>query len=73
MTRKLINDIRGTESFEARKPMYDRVQEILFDQVPDIFLYAPVTRLMVSKRFDCEITAMRPGYLENMIRLKNKK
>lgn len=70
---KLINDIRGTESFEARKPMYDRVQEILFDEVPDIFLYAPVTRLMVSKRFDCEITAMRPGYLENMIRLKNKK
>ena len=67
---QLINAIRGTESFDTRKPMYIRAQEILHDEVPEIFLYAPVTRLIISKNFNCDMTALRPGYQENQIQPK---
>ena len=67
---QLIDKIRITESIDARKPMYVRVQEILHEEVPEVFLYAPVTRMISSKKVDVKMTALRPGYLENTIQQK---
>ena len=60
---QLIEKIRITESVDARKPMYIRAQEILHDEVPEIFMYAPMARMIASKKIDVKMTALRPGYL----------
>jgi peptide/nickel transport system substrate-binding protein len=69
-TDKLIDDIRTELDPEKRAPMYMKFQEILHDEVPYIFLFAPKERIAISKRFtNANAYDVRPGFAENMFKL----
>jgi len=58
---RLIKGIAVTLDERAREPMYQRFQEIIYENQPMVFLVSPATRLVVSKRFDYETTSLTPG------------
>jgi len=70
-TDKLIEQIRTELDKSKRDQMMMRFQEILYDEVPVIFLYNSTDRILVSKRFKPIEGSMRsPGVFENYLELK---
>lgn len=67
---QLIEQIRTTEDPAARTPLYIKAQEILHDQCPEIFLYAPVFRFALHKRFEHTLTAVPPAFIPRAAKLK---
>lgn len=66
----LIVAIRTTEDEALRNALYVKAQEVIRDEVPEVYLYAQLQRVAVAKKFDYVITANRPGYYEQMFKLK---
>ena len=67
-TDSVIEEIRTAESIAERDSNYYRLQEILYDDQPVIFLYVPLERIVVSKKFDIISSSRKPGYFENLFR-----
>ncbi|HOY08239.1 MAG TPA: ABC transporter substrate-binding protein [Saprospiraceae bacterium] len=66
----LIMAIRTTPDEAVRKALYLQAQQILHDEVPEVPLFAPLQRIIVANKFDYVLTANRPGYYEQMFKLK---
>jgi len=64
----LILAIRTTENEAKRNAFYVEMQQILHDEVPEVYLYAPEQRYVISKKFDYVISSNRPGYYEQMFK-----
>lgn len=63
-TDSLIRAIRNEIDADKRRPMYHKIQEIIYDWQPMIFIMAPQERIAIHKRFrDAEPTTVRPGYM----------
>jgi peptide/nickel transport system substrate-binding protein len=62
---KIIEEIRTTLDEEKRTLLYMRLQEIIHEELPYIFLCVPSERIMISKRIKKPtVSALRPGYQE---------
>lgn len=62
-TDKLIDAIRYENDEEARNEMYYKIQEIIHDEAPYIFLFTAKRKLAIHKRFDnAKGYNTRPGY-----------
>ena len=62
----------GKESNEAKRDaLYVQAQTILYDELPEIFLFAPMQPIITAKKFDGVTTANRPGYFEQLFKLKS--
>ncbi len=59
---KLIDDLRLEMDAEKRKPYWWKLQAMIHDDYPVIFLTTAKQRLAIAKKFDAEGTVMRPGY-----------
>jgi peptide/nickel transport system substrate-binding protein len=68
---RLINQIAGTMSANARDPLYRRFQDIVYENQPMVFLFSPATRLVVSKRLKYSTTSLAPGIDFNAMEAKN--
>ncbi|MCS7035475.1 MAG: ABC transporter substrate-binding protein [Saprospiraceae bacterium] len=68
---RLIEALRAEADEKKRNDLYLRIQQLLHDELPEIFLYAPQQRFAVSRRFDYVLSANRPGYYEAYFKLKN--
>ena len=64
---RLIAQIRSTTDAEARRPLYQRFQEIVYDDQPMVFLFSPLDRIIVSKRFAFEQSSITPNVLLNTL------
>jgi len=62
---KIIEQIRETRDEEKRSYLYLRLQEIMYEDQPVIFLYTPQKKIVVSNDIQASSTAKRPGYLAN--------
>lgn len=61
----IIDSIRNEIDETRRKVHYLELQEVLHEQVPYIFLWAPYERIAIHKKFtNAETYVMRPGYWE---------
>lgn len=69
-TDALIDNITITLDEEKRFAMYRELQEIIYDEMVQIFLFAPRERLAIHKRFEAETTAEVPGYNPRFFRLR---
>lgn len=58
----LINELRLTTDKEERKKLFLELQEIIYEEQPAIFLFAPLERLAFHRRFEAEPSVIRPGY-----------
>jgi peptide/nickel transport system substrate-binding protein len=66
----LIDSMRYETNDSVRYKMSHRLQEIIYDEQPYVFLYCTMRRNVVHKRFANQmIFAEKPGILENMLRL----
>ncbi len=64
----VINEIRTDESEKERDHDYYQLQEILYEEQPVIFLYVPLERIIVSKKFEFLSSSRKPGYFENLFK-----
>ncbi|MCC7302816.1 MAG: ABC transporter substrate-binding protein [Bacteroidia bacterium] len=61
----VIDSIRFEIDETKRRVHYMKLQEILHDEVPYIFLWAPYERIAIHKKFtNAKTYVMRPGYWE---------
>ena len=65
----VIDEIRTAETEAERDSNYYELQEILYEEQPVIFLYIPLERIVVSKKYDIISSSRKPGYFENLFRL----
>lgn len=65
---ELIDKIRVEIDDNKRDMMYQRFQEIIYDEQPYVFLFTPLNPTAISKRFDAESSSI--GYFPNMFELK---
>jgi peptide/nickel transport system substrate-binding protein len=61
-TDALIDEIIVTFDEEARRKMYMKLQETIYDESVQIFLFAPQERIAIHKRFDTETMISIPGF-----------
>ena len=59
---QLIDQIRISYDSKTQKELYLRIQEIIYHAQPYIFLYTPLERMAIHKRFATHPTARYPGY-----------
>ncbi len=66
----LIVAIRTNPDEAQRKELYLQVQRLLYQELPEVPLFAPLQRIIVAKKFDYVLSNNRPGYYEQMFKLK---
>jgi peptide/nickel transport system substrate-binding protein len=62
---KMIDDIRSELNESIRDAMYLKFQEKVHNEIPYIFLFAPLERIAIAKKFDpnsAKTYSVRPGY-----------
>jgi len=59
---QLIDQIRISYDSKTQKELYLRIQEIIYQAQPYVFLYTPLERMAIHKRFVTHPTARFPGY-----------
>lgn len=69
---KLIEDIRSELNEDKRIEMYKRLEQMIHDDVPCVFLFIPANRIAISKRYSVEKTLINPGFLYNEFKLTNQ-
>jgi peptide/nickel transport system substrate-binding protein len=58
-TDALIESIRNAPDEATRNPLYIRLQEILYDEQPMVFMFSPMERIAVHKRFSNVVTGRK--------------
>lgn len=66
---RLINAIRTTRSDEERKSLYMEFQELMYDEMPILYLYSPMQKIVISNRIEGTTSSKRPGYMANTFKL----
>ncbi len=61
----LIELIRYSEPGKNRNQYYQSLQQIIYENQPVIFLFAPQNLLAVSKKWKAKSASVRPGYFVN--------
>ncbi|MBK7957893.1 MAG: hypothetical protein IPK03_07035 [Bacteroidetes bacterium] len=61
-TDKLIDDMRAELNTEKRNGMLRELQQIIADEQPVVYLFYPVNRMAVSKKFDVKFSMKDPGF-----------
>jgi len=62
---KIIENIRDAKTTDQRNEQYLKLQEVMYEDQPVIFLYHPLEKIILSKKWDGKSTIVRPGYLAN--------
>jgi len=68
----LFTAIRTTSDETTRNALYIKAQQLLSDEVPEIFLYSPSQRYIVNNKFEYALTFSRPGYYDFMFKARKK-
>ncbi len=68
----LIDSIRTTMDDAKRIQYYLKLQEVMYDDQPVIFLYNPIERIIVNKKWKGSASPKRPGYMANTFTLNKK-
>jgi peptide/nickel transport system substrate-binding protein len=64
-TDKLIDDLRAEMNEDKRIAMYKDLQQVIHDEIPCVFMFIPVNRQAVTKRFEVKETLITPGVMYN--------
>ncbi len=66
----LITLIRETNDTAERERLTEQFHEVIYNDQPVIFLFAPTNKIAVNKKFVGTATSKRPGYLANTFKVK---
>ena len=67
---KIIEEIRTIIPEERRNELYKKLQKIIYDEQPCIFLMIPSGRIAINKKFDFTPSVRKPWIFENEFKLK---
>lgn len=68
---QLIEAIRTEPDVAKRNALYLQVQQVFYDEIPEIPLFAPLQRVIISKKFVPGLESEnRPGFYEHFARMK---
>ncbi len=67
----IIDSIRTTLDKKKRDQLYLKFQEIIYEDQPVVFLWAPTQRIVINKRFEAKTSTLRPGYFPRYFKVKN--
>ncbi len=60
-------------SAEKQKELYYRIQEIIYEEQPYVFLFVASERIAINNRFDgTEVSVQRPGYRDASFKLRQQ-
>lgn len=62
---KLIEAVRTTKDEALMKKYFFDIQEEMYLDQPCVFLYCPLNKIIISKKYEATATAKRPGYQAN--------
>lgn len=62
----IIVAIRNEMNLDKRNDLYREFQEVVYNEQPVIFLFAPTQQIITSKNWKVEPSIRRPGYFENL-------
>jgi hypothetical protein len=62
--------IRVCSDVPLRNKMYIAAQEILHEEVPEVYLFSSVQRYIVAKKLKYVLSTERPGFYEYLFQLK---
>lgn len=65
----LIDSIAVSANENERMQLYQRLQEVIYEDQPVIFLYAPAEKIVINKKWLATATVKRPGYMANTFKL----
>jgi len=69
---KLINDLRSEMDEAKRIELYKKLQAVVHDEIPCLFMFSPPNRMATNKRFEVKKSMLySPGYLYNEFKLIN--
>ncbi|MBS1685265.1 MAG: hypothetical protein JSS76_10935 [Bacteroidetes bacterium] len=66
---KLIEDIRSELDESKRIEMYKKLEVMIHDDIPCVFMFIPANRIAINKRYTVEETLLNPGFLYNEFKL----
>jgi len=66
----IIDALQTTLDEETRNQLYISIQERIYDDQNYIFLYAPLRRIAISRKYRAETSALRPGFFVNQFERK---
>ena len=69
-TDKIIETIKVTIDPAAQAELYKRIQAIIYEEQPYLFLVSPQERIAIHSRFEGESSLRRPGYDEKTLTIK---
>jgi peptide/nickel transport system substrate-binding protein len=70
---RIIDEIRVTLDHEKQKELYYRIQEIIYEEQPYVFLFVASERIAINNRFDgTEVSVQRPGYRDASFKLRQQ-
>ena len=67
---RIIDEIHHTQDKNKRAELFKDAQKIIYDETPEIFIYNSLQRYVISKKLDPVITSARPGYYEQLFKVK---
>lgn len=67
---RLMDAIRIEQDMNKRTEFYKKLQVIINEDLPVIYLTCPMQRYITSKKFNAVISSNRPGYYESLFQLK---
>jgi peptide/nickel transport system substrate-binding protein len=67
---KIIEEIRTIIPEERRNELYKKLQKMIYDEQPCIFLMIPTGRMAINKKFDFVPSVRKPWIFENEFELK---
>lgn len=67
---EIMDKIQVTLDQKERNTLYKRLQEILYEEQPLIFMFEPQARIAVHKRFQTTVSSIRPGFFPNKFKLE---
>lgn len=59
---QVLDQIQVTLDKERLFALYKKMQRIIYEEQPQIFLFIPQERVVIHKRIEAEATARKPGY-----------
>ncbi|MFN8309543.1 MAG: ABC transporter substrate-binding protein [Chitinophagales bacterium] len=69
---KVIEELRVELNEDKRNHLYRRFQELVHDQCPGSFIWSPLEKIAISKRFKKPFTGIvRPGFNESTFELQD--
>ncbi len=71
-TDAMIDQILVTRDKVKRDQLYKRLQAIIYDEQPEIFLFMPTGRVAIHKRFEAEVTPIPPNFEPSHFKLKER-